>query len=58
MGFHKTARKQHTCGECKHLDRTKGICKHKEMKGRAVAAHEITPCGGSYFQPLDDYERN
>lgn len=58
MAFQKIARKQHTCGECKHFDKAKEKCTHKEMNGKDVSATDMTPCEIGYFQPLDDFEHN
>lgn len=58
MAFQKTARKQYTCGECKHFDKEKSICKHGDMNNRSVTAYDLTPCGIGYFQPMDDYKHN
>lgn len=58
MAFHKTARKQYTCGDCKHFDKGEEKCTHKDMNGKAVSATDVIPCGIGYFQALDDYENN
>ena len=56
MSFKKTARRLGKCGGCRNFDKTNCVCKHKEMNIETVTAEAITPCGGQYYQPLDDYE--
>lgn len=57
MGFNKTARPLGRCGKCRHFEKAKNICNHKNMNEMEVWPESVAPCGGELYSPVDDYEK-
>lgn len=55
--FIKTGRASGKCGKCKYFSKSESVCVHEQMNRLHVWPESVSPCGGIYYIPVDDYEK-